>query len=187
MPIYRLSVKQYHAMLRAGILTDDDRVELIRGWMVPKRSKNPPHRVWTRKVRRALERILPAGRYADSQEPITLADSEPEPDVVVAREEVSEDATRHPEPPDVALVVEVSDTTLAQDRGSKKQLYAEARLPVYWIVNLEDSQLEVYTDHSGPAPQPDYANQRILGPTDAVPVVVAGQQVGLIGVRDLLP
>jgi Uma2 family endonuclease len=187
MPIYRLSVAQYHAMIQTGILTDDDPVELIRGWLVLKMPKHPPHRVCTRKVRRNLERVLPPGWYAEAQEPVTLTDSEPEPDVSVAREELSEDVTRNPEAADVSLVVEVSDSTLARDRGSKKQLYAEARIPVYWIVNLEDGQIEVYTDPSGPAPQPDYGNQRTFGPTDEVPVVIAGQEVARIPVRHLLP
>ena len=187
LPIYRLSVAQYHAMIQTGILTDDDPVELIRGWLVPKMPKHPPHRVCTRKVRRNLERVLPSGWYAEAQELVTLTDSEPEPDVSVAREELSEDVARNPEAADVALVVEVSDSTLARDRGNKKQLYAEARIPVYWIVNLEDGQIEVYTNPSGPAPQPDYGSQQIFGPADDVPVVIAGQEVARIPVRDLLP
>src|SRR5689334_15849126 len=108
LPIYRLSVEQYHAMIQHGILTPEDRVELIHGWLVPKMGQNPPHRVSVGKVRRALERILPADWYADSQMPVTFTGSEPEPDVTVARVEFAEDPTCHPGPADVALVVEVS-------------------------------------------------------------------------------
>src|SRR5437660_2674902 len=72
--IYRLSVAQYHAMIQAGILTDDDPVELIRGWLVLKMPKYAPHRVCTRKVRRNLERVVPSGWYAEAQEPVTLTD-----------------------------------------------------------------------------------------------------------------
>ena len=83
--IWRMGVEQYHAMIEAGILTDDDSVELLEGWLVLKMPKNPPHRATTRLVRAGLERVLPEGWYVDSQEPITLIDSEPEPDVVVVR------------------------------------------------------------------------------------------------------
>ena len=187
LPLYRLSVAQYQAMIKAGILTDDDPVELLDGWLVLTMPKNPPHRVCTRKVRRALEAILPAAWYADSQEPITLPDSQPEPDVMVARAALGQDTSRHPGPPDVALVVEVADTTLDPDRGMKKRLYAAAAIPPYWILNLVDNVLEVYTDPSGPAAQPDYAASRVLGPAEEVPVVLDGREVGRIPVRELLP
>src|SRR5436190_15644434 len=82
-PIYRLSVEQYHAMARAGILDEDAPAELLEGWLVQKMTKYPAHRVATHRVRRALERLVAVGWYVDSQEPITLPDSEPEPDVVV--------------------------------------------------------------------------------------------------------
>src|SRR5262249_50801339 len=82
--VYRLSVAQYHAMIGAGILKDGDPVELLEGVLVRKMTKNPPHRVATRHVRRALEAAVPPGWSVDSQEPITLDTSEPEPDAVVA-------------------------------------------------------------------------------------------------------
>jgi Uma2 family endonuclease len=182
-PLYRLSVEQYHQMARTGILTDGAPVELIRGLLVQKMTKNPPHRVATRRTRRALDRILPPGWYTDSQEPVTLSDSEPEPDVAVAREELSNDTTRHPGPADVALVVEVADSSLAYDRSTKKEIYASSGIPVYWIVNLVDHCLEVYTGPQGD----DYASRTDLAPGDSVPVVIAGQTVGQIAVSDLLP
>ena len=70
--ILRLRIEQYHAIIQAGILTDDDSVELLEGWLVFKMPKNPPHRATTRLVRTALENILATGWYVDSQEPITL-------------------------------------------------------------------------------------------------------------------
>jgi hypothetical protein len=77
--IWRLSVGQYHAMIRTGILTPDHPVELLDGWLVLKMPKNPPHRVATRLTCKALERVMPAGWYVDQQEPITTQNSEPEP------------------------------------------------------------------------------------------------------------
>lgn len=83
--------------------------------------KNPPHRVTTHLVRTALENILPPGLYVDSQEPITLSNSEPEPDIVVIRGDTQQYLDRHPGAEDIAMVIEVSDTTLRRDRTVKKR------------------------------------------------------------------
>jgi Uma2 family endonuclease len=85
------------------------------------------------------------------------------------------------------LVVEVADATLSQDRASKKRLYASARIPVYWIVNLLENQIEVYTDPSGPADEPDYRQRQDYGPADTLPVVIEGRELGRVAVRELLP
>lgn len=83
--LWRLRVDQYHAMIQSGILSGDDPVELLEGWLIVKMPKNPAHRISTHLVRTAIESILPSGWYVDSQEPITLSDSEPEPDVMIVR------------------------------------------------------------------------------------------------------
>lgn len=83
--LFRLSLDQYHEMIRAGVLGEDDPVELLGGVLVSKMSKNAPHRTATHLLRSTLEAGLDPGWYVDSQEPITVGDSEPEPDVVVVR------------------------------------------------------------------------------------------------------
>jgi hypothetical protein len=128
-PIWRLSVEQYHQMIQLGILTDDDPVELLEGWLVYKMPKNPPHRIATKLTRDALAQILPLGWYVDTQEPITLSDSEPEPDVVIVRGVTQDYFDRHPTDQDIALVAEVADSTLERDRTSRKRLYARAGIP----------------------------------------------------------
>lgn len=185
--IWRLSVAQYQAMLRAGILTEDDPIELLEGWLVPKMPKNPVHRAAMRLIRQALEGLMPPEWYVDTQEPITTLDSEPEPDVMVVRGETRRYLDRHPGPSDVALVVEVAEATLQRDRTFKNRLYARARIPVYWIVNLLDNQVEVYSDPSGPVEQPDYRQRQEYRLPDVVPVVIEGIEVGHIAVRELLP
>jgi Uma2 family endonuclease len=185
--IWRLSVDQYHAMIRAGILTEDDPVELLEGWLVVKMPKNPQHRVVTQLTREALAQVIPPGWYVDAQEPITTMDSEPEPDIAVVRGERRQYLDRHPGPEDVALVVEVADSTLQRDRSSKRRLYAASGIPVYWIVNLLEGQFEVYTEPSGQGEQPDYLQHRNYGPSDIVPVVIEGREVGRLTVRELLP
>jgi len=185
--IWRLRVDQYHAMIRAGILTPDDPVELLEGWLVYKMPKNPPHRVATRLTQTALERVVPANWYVDAQAPITLEDSEPEPDLVVVRGTPRLYLDRHPGPAELALVIEVADASLLRDRGAKKRIYARAGIAVYWLINLPDRRCEVYTDPSGVAGEPDYRQRQDYGPTDAVPLIIDGQQVGAVSVADLLP
>jgi len=186
-PIWRFSVREYHDMIRAGILDEDAPVELLDGWLVPKMTKNPPHSVATGRVRKTLEKTLPDGWHVRSQDAITLAQSEPEPDAVVARGDDSAYVDRHPGPEDVALVVEVADASLHRDRTSKKRLYAQAGLPVYWIVNLVEGRIEVYTDPSGPTDEPDYRQHRSFGKSEEVPLVVDRREVGRIAASAMLP
>ena len=95
-PICHMSVDKYHAMIDGGILGPDDAVELLDGIVVQKMSINPPHRIAMRCVRRALEGIVPTGWYVDEQKPITLANSEPEPDVAVIRGDTNDYFVAHP-------------------------------------------------------------------------------------------
>ena len=81
----------------------------------------------------------------------------------------------------------MADSTLDSDRTDKLQIYARAGLPVYWIVNLVDRQIEVYEQPSGPAGSPDYAARRTYRPGDAVPVVLDGAAVGTVPAAELLP
>jgi Uma2 family endonuclease len=189
--IWRLSVDQYHEMIRTGILRDDDPVELLEGWLVPKMLKNPPHRVATRLVRQALERAVPSGWYVDDQEPITTRNSEPEPDVAVIRGDTRDYLDRHPGPHDLALIVEVADTTLERDRTTKKRLYASAEIAVYWIVNLPEQHVEVYTEPAEAEPAeaepPDYRRRQDFRLGDAVPLLIEGEEIALIAVKDVLP
>jgi Uma2 family endonuclease len=174
-------------MIRQGILTEDDPVELLEGWLVTKMPKTPPHRVATRLLRQALERAVPPGWYVDAQEPVTLTDSEPEPDGMVARGDTRQYLDRHPGPKDLALVVEVAEATLPRDRGPKKRLYARAGIPVYWIVNLPESQVEVYSEPSGESAEPDYRKRQDHGAAHEVPLVIDGREVKRIPVAELLP
>jgi len=185
--ILRLSIEQYHAIIQAGILTDDDSVELLEGWLVFKMPKNPPHRVTTRLVRTALENILPPGWYVDSQEPITLSNSEPEPDIVVVRGDTRQYLDRHPGAEDIALIIEVSDTTLQRDRTVKKRIYARAGISLYWIVNLVEEQVEVYSQPLVEVEQPDYSQRLDFGRSAVIPIIIEGIEIGAIAVNSLLP
>lgn len=186
-PIYRLSVAQYHAMADHGILDENDPVELLEGWLVQKMTKRPPHILVTLLVRQALERLFDEGWYVNSQEPITTPESEPEPDVFVVRGSPRNFQSRHPLAEETILIVEVADSTLRIDQGTKKRLYARAGIPIYWIANLPDGRFEVYTDPNGSASAPDYRQRWDYGPDDEIPVMSDGQEIGRLRVRDLLP
>lgn len=185
--LWRMSVDRYHAMIDAGILTDDDPVELLGGWLVAKMPKKPQHRLSTRRVREALERLVPEGWYVDSQEPITTADSEPEPDVMVVQGDPMRYRDRHPGPPDLALVIEIADATLRRDRSIKKEIYARAGIALYWIVNLPERRVEVYAEPSGPVELPDYRRRNDYGLSETIPVSIGGADVGRLAVVDLMP
>jgi Uma2 family endonuclease len=186
-PIWRLSVKQYHEMIEVGILDEDDPVELLEGWLVLKMPKNRLHTIATQLIRDLFSRIMPAGWHVTDQEPITTKESEPEPDLSIVRGSLRDDTGRRPGPRDVALVIEVAGATLGRDRGLKKRIHARARIPAYWIVNLIECKIEVYTDPSGPGRKPDYRSRQDFGPEDAVPLMVEGREVASLSVRDLLP
>ena len=186
-PIWRFSVAQYHQMIRLGILTEDDPVELLEGWIIHKMPKNPPHRAATKLTRNALEEIVPEGWYVDALRTITLLDSEPEPDVVVVRGNTRDYLDRHPGSQDLALVVEIADSTLERDRSSKKRLYARAGIPVYWIVNLPEQKLEVYTEPIDLSQEPTYQQRQDYSLSDEVSVAIEGREVGRLTVQDLLP
>ncbi len=183
---WRLSVPQYHAMIDADILTEDDPVELLDGWLVPKMPKKPPHRLATGLVREALERLGLAGWYVDSQEPITTIDSEPEPDVAVVRGERRDYVDRHPGSGDVGLVVEVADSSLERDRTLKRRLYAAAGIAVYWIVNLVDGQIEVLSEPLGAGESADYRHRRVFRRREAIPVELGGTEIGTVPVEEIL-
>ena len=139
-------------MVEAGVLRPDDKVELLDGQIVPKMSQNEPHAVATGLVSDALRSAFGSGAHPRDEKPLALSDlSEPEPDVVVVRGARRDYLGGHPAPADVLLLVEVADTSLMQDRLRKLPLYAEAGVVECWIVNLQDSVLEVHRDPAGGA------------------------------------
>lgn len=186
-PIYRLSVAQYRAMAEAGILGEEDAVELLAGWLVPKMTLFPPHALATGLLQDALTRLLPHGWFLKVQDAIDTPDSAPEPDLAVARGARRDYAHRHPGPADLALVVEVSESSLRQDQGVKKRLYAFAGISIYWIVNLVERRIEVYSQPSGPTDAPEYGQRRNFGPGESVPLLIDGDEIGSLAVDELLP
>ena len=185
--LWRVSVAQYHAMIASGALTKDNPIELLQGWLVQKMPKNPKHSTVTRILRKLLSELVGQGWYVDSQEPLTTADSEPEPDIMIVQGTEMDYLDHHPGPDEVALVIEVSEATLNRDRTLKKQLYAAATVPVYWIVNLLDSQVEVYSQPFIGVAGPDYKQRQTYTLSETVPVRVGTDSIGEIPVVRLFP
>ena len=179
-PVFPLSVEQYHEMIRLGVLSDDDPVELIEGVLVFHMPKNPPHRFVTRAVFDAMSALLPDGWHCQSQEPVTLPDGEPEPDVSVVLGSPADYRERHPNAADVGLVVEVSDRTADRDRGAKYRSYARAGIPEYWIIDLTAHCVEVFRQPTGNVEEACYAQSVRYGDGDEVPVKLGGSKIGVL-------
>ena len=178
--LYRMSVEEYE---RIGEFLDDRRVELIDGLLVAKMTQKPPHVVACELTREAIATTgVPSGWHLREAKPIRLARSEPEPDFSLVRGKARDYADRHPSPADIALVVEVADSSLAKDR-LRARSYGPSDIPVYWIVNLVDRQVEVYSD---PGPH-GYVSRVDYAVGMDVPLVIDGVTVGRIAVADLLP
>jgi Uma2 family endonuclease len=186
-PQKRFTVDEYHRLINAGILTSGDRCELIDGLIVEKPVINPPHATTATRLAKRLTALLGFDTVIRSQQPITLPpDNEPEPDVAIAIGTDNDYSDRHPGPNDLLLVVEVSESTLEADQTTQLAVYARARIPVYWIVNLIDRRVEVYTQPRA-GKNPTYRSRRDYGPADSVPVALAGKTAGSIPVREILP
>ncbi len=183
-PLYRLSLEKYEAMVDSGVFTARDRLHLINGFLVAKTTQKPPHSTADDLCGAALVPLIPAGWYVRPAKPIRLPDqvSKPEPDRCVVRGTIRDYGNRDPVAADVALVVEVSDSSLSDDRKLAR-IYGAGGIPAYWIVNLVDRQVEVYTlpYADGYHARQDFACGQLL------PVVIDGAEVGRIAVVDILP
>ncbi len=188
-PIWQLTVEQYHTMITTGILTDGDPVELLEGWLAMKISKAPSHSFTTQVLREILADRLPFGWFINCHEPITTGDSEPEPDLSIVRGDRRMYSDRHPYPEDVELVIEVADSSLERDRNIKKRIYARAGIPVYWIVNLPERQIEVYSqpDHNSEGERSNYQECQIFDATTEVPIYLSGKNIGSFKGENIFP
>ena len=185
LPLHRITVDEYERIIASEALEDPSRVELIDGYMVDKMGKNAGHRYTTKEALKALDSRLPPGWTSQKEEPVRIPDfDEPEPDIAIIRGSDADYRGRLPTAKDVALLVEVSETTLRQDRGPKRAAYARAGIAVYWIVNLIARQVEVYTR---PVKEGRYRSRKDYKPGQQVPVVIAGQPLPPIAVDDIMP
>jgi Uma2 family endonuclease len=182
-----MTLEEYEAMVASGAFKGRNRFHLINGYLVEKMTQNPPHTIADMRCGVELDRVIPPGWHVRPAKPVRIPvpgrDSEPEPDRCVVRGTILDYEARHPGPADVALVVEIADSSVAQDRDYAANLYGPAGIPVCWIVDLKARRIEVYTD---PGPQ-GYGSRESFGEAASVPVVIGGREVGPIAVADILP
>ena len=172
---------RYEQAVDAGVFIPEDRVELLDGLLVARMPQNRPHRVSTIVLSELLRGVFGADAHVQEEKPVALSDvSEPEPDIAVVLGS-PRDYDPHPGPDALLLVVEVSDTTLADDRTRKLSLYAAAGVAEYWIVNLRDACLEVHRDPRGDA----YATRTVYVPGESAAPLARPD--ASIPVSELLP
>lgn len=181
-PRFRWSVDDYEKMIKHGILTENHKVELIRGEIVPKMPIGDPHAACVKRLNRLFYSL--AGNLATMsvQDPIRLTDSEPEPDFAVLVQRSDDYASGKPRPADVLLVVEVADSTVDFDREVKGPLYAENGIAEYWIVNLVDRCVEVHRD---PRPDGTYSCTRSVPAGDTISLALL--PAVSVAVADIIP
>ena len=146
--VRRFSLSEYHQLVNMGFFEPNERLELIYGLLSPMSPIQPRHAAAVTQLTTLLYQQIGGQCIIRNQSPITLSttESEPEPDLVLAQLQTDNYASGHPEPDEILLVVEVSDSTLRYDQEVKSKLYAEAGIQTYWIVNLQTDQLECYQD-----------------------------------------
>ena len=183
----RWSREEYDRMIDAGVLTTADHVELIDGEIVTMTPQKSRHATAVRLAEIALRRAFGEQFDVRTQLPIALdASSEPEPDIAVVRGAPRDYRDAHPST--AVLIVEVSDASLAFDRGVKASLYARARIADYWLLNLMEAVLEVHRDPESPADaRPDWRYATVERHRSGDSVAPLAQPDCVIRVADLLP
>jgi len=146
-PLHRINVAQFHLMLAAGVLTENDRIELIDGEMRDMPPIGPTHSGCTVGLIRVLTKALGERALLNVQGPLALDHrSELYPDLLVLKPRDDLYQTGHPSAEDVLLLIEVSDSTLNYDRKTKLPKYARAGVPLYWIVDVQHKSIHEYQD-----------------------------------------
>jgi Uma2 family endonuclease len=182
----RWTVSLFHAVNSTGVFAGR-RPMLIRGVLLEQGPMNEPHATALEKATEVLRLAFGPGWRVRGQLPLVLGqDTDPFPDLAIFPGDSRNPTRAHPTT--ASLVVEVSDTTLADDMTEKAELYATARVPEYWVVDINGNQLHVYRD---PGPLPDelsavaYSTHLTLGPNDTVAPLAA--PTATVRVADLLP
>jgi Uma2 family endonuclease len=178
----RMSVDRYLGLVEAGVLSEDDRVELLEGVIVAMTPSNPPHAAVVARATRALLRVV--GERASVRPRCTLVlgrFSAPEPDLAVVPGSDWDYVSAHPRT--AWLVIEVADPSLQQDRITKAAIYAAAAIPEYWIVNLREGVVEVMR---GPeSERARYGEVRICERGERIELVALPAAV--VALEELLP
>ena len=187
---YRFDVRQFHRMMASGIF-DDQKVELVAGKIYPM-TDLPPHVFTVGRLYRFLLALLSVDHWTiQGEKPLLIGRYwAPKPDILVLRGDDQTYATRLPRPPDVAFLIEVSDTTYHRDRGRKWRRYAAAGIPVYLIVRLKGpvTVVEVWAGPTGRGRTARFTEviRYSAQAGESVPIELDGREYGQIAVADLV-
>ncbi|MEK7678250.1 MAG: Uma2 family endonuclease [Verrucomicrobiota bacterium] len=169
--VSRLSLEEYHRLDEFN--ENGRRTELIRGIVIEKMSKSPLHSSIVKRLYDRMFPTLPEGWVVRREDPLTLADSEPEPDLAIVRGCEAEFFAAHPTTAELVVEVAVSSPALDRENAS---LYAEAGVPEYWIILGQERQVEVYRRPENGR----YREMRVFGPDDLIQCVnVPGLEIRL--------
>jgi Uma2 family endonuclease len=183
---YLISTEEFYRMLESEVFPREARVGLWDGRIYEKMAKTQAHAVSGNKVNLALLRVLPLGWFVGGENPITVGPKRaPLPDLVVLRGEPDDYIDNRPGAGDVGLVVELSLTSLKFDTGIKLAAYASAGIPAYWVVNLVDGVVIVYSDPI--LSESRYASVATVKRGESFAFVLGGTQIDPIAASDLLP
>lgn len=153
------TVDDYYRMIESGILTDENKVELLEGQILEMSPQYLPHAATTQRTWKYLSQQLAGKADIRIQLPITLRPkSEPEPDIAVVRFDSREYIENHPTAKDIYLLVEVADRTLSRDRTQKSHIYGKANIPEYWVVDVNKRQVYMFREPTNNG----YALQTVL-------------------------
>jgi Protein of unknown function (DUF820). len=169
-PMRKFTHEDYERMCRDGYFHPDERTELIHGEIRIMLATGAAHAFATAELNFLLESQLPREQFGIfSQSTLRIGSSSPDPDIYVARGPRRNFEKSLATAKNICLIIEVADSSLAFDRGEKLSLYAAAAIPVYWIVNLVDRQVEVFTEPTGDSMSPGrYATRQIYKGGQAV-------------------
>ncbi|MBS1251915.1 MAG: hypothetical protein MAG451_00949 [Anaerolineales bacterium] len=143
------TVDEYHQMIEAGVLTEDDRVELLEGEIVGMTPIGSPHAACVKRLNHFFSDRVGNRALVSVQDPIQISEhSEPEPDAALLRPHPDFYAESHPKPEDVLLVVEVAESSVEYDRDRKIPAYGRAGIAEAWLVDLAGEVIEAYSDPS---------------------------------------
>lgn len=184
----KFTLDEYHKLIEIGVLIDGEPYELLEGNLVRKMPRGTPHDSAIDRLEGEFLRVLPPDWFPRSQRAVTLAqsDSEPEPDIAVVPGPRNRYTRAHPAAAELGIVVEVSDSSLAIDRHDKNRIYAAEGIPVYWVVNIPEKQIEVYTQPAGTGDDAAYTRRDDFSVGTSVPVVLGAATVGAVAVSEVL-
>lgn len=190
-----VTVDQFHHMMETGIIREGDPIELVDGLLVLKDRNapggvegmsSPRHTSCISRLEKLLRAVEPLGFLGRMQAPVRLEQfQEPQPDAAVVQGGVDDFTQRHPGPEDLAVVIEVSLSSLNYDRTTRLAIYAAAGIARYWIVNLVDDVIEIYSQPN--RVKQTYGEKTVYGRGDVIILALHGDSFIPIAVSDVIP